>query len=47
MTYQNVMLILDGFIFLAAGIASLIAVLEFEPGEEQIVSRNLIETAKS
>lgn len=40
MAYQNVIQVLDGLIFLAAGIASLIAVLEFEPGDEQIVSPN-------
>lgn len=38
MAYQNYILILDGIVFLAAGIASLIAVLEFEPGDEQIIS---------
>ena len=40
MTYNNSMLILDGIIFLAAGIASLVAVLEFETTDEQIVSPN-------
>ena len=40
MTYNNYMQILDGIIFLAAGIASLIAVLEFESIDEQIVSPN-------
>lgn len=40
MAYQNAIQVLDGLVFLAAGIASLIAVLEFDPGDEQIVSPN-------
>jgi hypothetical protein len=47
MTYQNSMQILDGIMFLAAGIASLVAVLEFESIDEQIVSTNYVKPAKS
>jgi hypothetical protein len=50
LTYQNVMQILDGIVFLAAGIASLIAVLEFEPDNvatAQIVSPNFKKPARS
>jgi hypothetical protein len=50
MTYQNSMMLLDGIVFLAAGIASLIAVLEFEPDDvvtAQIISPNFKKPAKS
>jgi hypothetical protein len=40
LTYNNTMQILDGIVFLAAGIASLVAVLEFETTDDQIVSTN-------
>lgn len=35
-TYEGTMLILDGLVFMSAGIASLIAVLEYEPIETTI-----------
>lgn len=47
MTYQNSFQILDGFVLLAAGIASLLAVLEFEPVDDQIVSPNFKAAIKS
>ncbi len=49
MVYQNVMQLLDGIILLAAGITSLVAVLEYESedGLEQTVSPKLTYSARS
>lgn len=47
MTYEGFMQILDGIIFVAAGISALIAVLEVEQGQEQIVSPNFKKPANN
>lgn len=47
MTYQGMFQMLDGLVLLAAGIASLIAILEFEPIDEQIVSPNFKKPAQT